>query len=251
MRDGYVGVVDDPSRTIAFDALFNFRDLGGYAGLDGRTTRWRRVFRSDSLHGIAEADTRAWSDLGVKTVIDLRRTFEVARFGRVPEADGLDYRHTPIRHLDWDEVGYPEGTLHPRWLADRYLNFADEGAEGIATTLGLIADPERAPVVVHCMAGKDRTGVVCALTLALLGVPDEVIGEDYALSTAAMEALSAHLAKVNPVAVASPQYFECPAEAMQIFLDDLRDKHGSVEGYVKDIGLTAEQVTAMRDHLLG
>ncbi|GAA0801434.1 tyrosine-protein phosphatase [Spirilliplanes yamanashiensis] len=241
--------MENPSRTIAFDALFNFRDLGGYPGLDGRTTRWRRVFRSDSLHGIADADAAAWAELGVKTVIDLRRTFEVTKFGRVPEAAGLDYRHTPIRHLDWGRVDYPEDTHHPRWLADRYLNFAEEGADGLATTLSLLADPDRAPAVVHCMAGKDRTGVVCALTLALVGVADDVIAEDYALSTAAMTALTEHLAKADPTPV-TPRYFECPADAMQLFLDDLRTKHGSVEGYVRDIGVTEEQVAALRSHLL-
>lgn len=229
--------------------MFNFRDLGGYAGHDGRTIRWRRVFRADSPHGISAADRQAWAELGVRTVIDLRRTFEVAKFGRVPEAAGLDYRHTPIRHLDWGQVDYPEGTVHPRWLADRYLNFAEEGADGVATALGLLADPDRAPAVVHCMAGKDRTGVVCALTMSLLGVPDDVIGEDYALSTAAMAALTAHLQKTDPDPV-TPRYFECPAEAMQLFLDDLRAKHGSVEGYVGDIGLTPEQVDTMRGHLL-
>jgi protein-tyrosine phosphatase len=241
--------VENPSRTLPFNALFNFRDLGGYTGLDGRTTRWRRVFRSDSLHGIGEADRQAWAALGVRTVIDLRRTFEVAKVGRVPDSEGLDYRHTPIRHLDWSEVDYPDGTVHPRWLADRYLNFAEEGADGIAATLCLLADPARTPAVVHCMAGKDRTGVVCALTLSLLGVADDVVGEDYALSTAAMKALTEHLATSDPEPV-TPHYFDCPAEGMLFFLDDLRAKHGTVEGYVRDIGLTAEQVATMRDHLL-
>lgn len=241
--------MENPSRTLPFTALFNFRDLGGYAGLDGRTTRWRRVFRSDSLHGIADGDRQAWAELGVHTVIDLRRDSEVQRFGRVPHDDGLDYRHTPIDHLDWAEVGYPEGTLHPRWLADRYLNFAEQGADGMATALGLLADPDRVPAVVHCMAGKDRTGVVCALTLSLLGVDDDVVAADYALSTTGMVALMEHLSRTDPEPV-TRRYFECPAEAMRLFLDDLRDKHGSVEGYVRDIGLTDQQVAALRDHLL-
>ncbi len=241
--------MESPSRTLPFTALFNFRDLGGYAGRDGRTTRWRRVFRADSLHGIGEEDRQAWAELGVRTVIDLRRDGEVRHFGRVPHHDGLDYRHTPIDHLDWREVEYPEGTVHPRWLADRYLNFAEQGADGLATALSLLAEPDRAPAVVHCMAGKDRTGVVCALTLSLLGVADDVVAEDYALSTAAMVALTEHLARTDPEPV-TQRYFECPAEAMQLFLDDLRAKHGSVEGYVRDIGLTGEQVATLRDHLL-
>jgi protein-tyrosine phosphatase len=240
--------VTSPERVLALDGLFNFRDLGGYVGLDGRTTRWRRVFRSDSLHGIT--DPAAFAALGVRTVVDLRREDEIDRFGRVAPASDLDYRHLPIRHLDWADVDYPDGTAHPRWLADRYLNFAEQGGDGLAATLAVIADADRLPVVVHCMAGKDRTGVVCALTLSLLGVPDEVIAEDYSLSDAGMAALAAWVREQHPDNNDQPHYFRCPTDAMLFFLADLRAKHGSIEGYATDIGLTDQQVAALRDHLL-
>ncbi len=242
--------MDTPTRSLTFRALFNFRDLGGYTGLDGRTTRWRRIFRSDSLHGITADDREAWSALGVRTVVDLRRENEIEQFGRISADAGVTYRHLPIRHLDWAEVDHPEGTDRPRWLADRYLNFAEEGAEGLRDTLAVLADPAQTPAVVHCMAGKDRTGVVCALTLALLGVDDATITADYALSNEAMAALAAWVREQHPDNQDQPHYFDCPADAMQLFLDDLRARHGSVEGYVRDIGLSAGQVAAMRDHLL-
>src|SRR5689334_22922965 len=115
------------SRSLEFSAMFNFRDLGGYRAGGGRTVRWRRVFRSDSLHAIdPTADGAAWAELGVRTVLDLRRGFEVEQFGRVPHTDGLDYRHLPLEHVDWGDVAYPEGTDHPRWLADRYLDFTEQ-----------------------------------------------------------------------------------------------------------------------------
>jgi protein-tyrosine phosphatase len=244
-------VAEQYSRNLGFSATYNFRDVGGYTGLDGRTVRWRRLFRADSLHRIDEEDAAAFTALGIRTVIDLRRPFEVEKFGRVHERYGLDYRNLVIEHIDWDEVGHPEGTVHERWLADRYLNFAEDGREGILESLRLIADPAAAPVVVHCMAGKDRTGTICALTLSLLGVADEDIATDYALTTDAMAPLTEYLLKTDPDAVRGNEHmFDSPPAAMQLFLDDLRALHGSVENYVRELGLTDAEITSMRRHLL-
>ncbi len=115
----------------------------------------------------------------------------------------------------------------------------------------MIADPGRAPVVVHCMAGKDRTGVVCALALSLLGVSDEDIAADYAMTETAMRRLTEYLRATDPEAIEGNEHmFDSPGAAMTLFLADLRAEHGSVEKYVRAIGVTAEQVTALRDHLL-
>jgi protein tyrosine/serine phosphatase len=235
----------------AFSSSYNFRDVGGYAGLDGRTVRWRRLFRSDSLHRLEGADLERFGALGVKTVIDLRRLFEIEEHGRVPHADGLGYHNVVLEHVDWDTVPHPAEVRHERWLADRYVNFAEDVRAGLAAALSLIADPASAPLVVHCMAGKDRTGVVCALTLSLLGVSDADIAEDYALTEAAMVSLTAYLLRTKPDMIQDKYHmFECPQDAMLLFLADLRERHGSVEKYVREIGVSAEQVATMRDHLL-
>lgn len=238
-------------RNLSFASIYNFRDVGGYAGLDGRTVRWRRLFRADSLHRLRGADLEAFGALGVKTVVDLRRDFEIERHGRVPHADGLDYRNVVVEHVDWDSIPQPVDIPHERWLADRYLNFAEDGGVGLAAALSLVADPAAAPAVVHCMAGKDRTGVVCALTLSLLGVSDTDIAEDYALTESAMASLTEYLMRTMPGEVQDKYHmFDCPEDAMLLFLADLRERHGSVEKYVREIGVSAEQVAAMRDHLL-
>ncbi|WP_305782952.1 tyrosine-protein phosphatase [Symbioplanes lichenis] len=239
-------------RSLTFASNFNFRDVGGYAGLDGRTVRWRRLFRADSLHRLKGDDLVTFGELGVRTVIDLRRTREVERHGRVPAAPGLTYHNPVIEHVEWNDVPLLDGVPRARWLADRYLNFAADGTAGIGTALSLIADPAAAPAVVHCMAGKDRTGVVCALTLALLGVSDEDIAADYHLTEASMDSLSEYLQRVNPSPVTDKYHmFECPPEAILMFLTDLRALHGSVGDYVRSIGITGQQVAALRDHLLG
>ncbi|GAA2545374.1 hypothetical protein GCM10010435_12860 [Winogradskya consettensis] len=239
------------SRSLAFTTNYNFRDVGGYAGLDGRTVRWRRLFRSDSLHRLKGDDLVTWDELGIRSVIDLRRSHEVERNGRVPELAGLDYHNLVIEHVDWSTAPEPADMPHERWLADRYLNFAEDGRAGLSAALSLIADPDAAPAVVHCMAGKDRTGVVCALTLELLGVSDTDIAEDYALTEASIASLTEYLARTRPEMVQDKYHmYNCPKDAMLLFLGDLRARHGSVEAYVKEIGISDEQVATMRDHLL-
>ncbi|SCL58820.1 Protein tyrosine/serine phosphatase [Micromonospora chersina] len=234
-----------------FPALFNFRDVGGYRSRDGRTVRHRRLYRSDSLHRIDETDQAAFTALGIRTVIDLRRPTEVARDGRVPAYDGLTYRHIHPEHEDWAERRYEPGSDLARYLADRYADLARTGTAGLAEAVGLIADSANAPVVVHCVAGKDRTGIVCGLTLAVLGVPDEDIAADYALSTAASERFSAWVRATVPGAEEPPPPFlASPAEAMMLFLTELREGYGSPEGYLRHAGVTDDQLGALRAHLL-
>jgi protein-tyrosine phosphatase len=244
-------VADSYPRNLGFSATYNFRDVGGYRGLDGRTVRWRQLFRSDALHRLGEADAEAFAQLGARTVIDLRRPFEIEKYGRLTERYGLDYRNVVLQHVDWEEVEHPADVVHERWLADRYLNFAEDGRAGLLGALRVIADPAAAPVIVHCMAGKDRTGTVCALTLALLAVSDEDIAADYALTTSAMKPLTQYLLQKNPEAVVGNEHmFDSPTGAMRMFLDDLRALHGSVEDFVREIGLTDAELAALRGHLL-
>jgi protein-tyrosine phosphatase len=241
----------EPTRTPAVPSVFNFRDLGGYAARDGRTVRWHQLYRSDSLHRLGDDDREVFRALGVRTVIDLRRPTEITRDGRVPAYDGLAYHHIHPEHAEWTLVGTLDEHAVARWLADRYNDLARTGAAGIATALRVIATAQAAPVVVHCVAGKDRTGVVCALTLALLGVADEDIAADYAMSTAASARFHEWLRATTARGADLPTaYLSSPAETMLMFLNDLRTEFGSVEGYVKWAGLTSEQVDSLIAHLL-
>ncbi|MET8120685.1 tyrosine-protein phosphatase [Micromonospora sp. NPDC005189] len=240
----------DDSRQISLPATFNFRDVGGYLGHDDRSVRHGRLYRSDSLHRLTEQDRDAFAAIGIRTVIDLRRPTEVERDGRVPAYQGLTYRHIHPEHDDWAGTPHEEGASLARYLADRYADLAQTGTAGLAEAVGLIADSANAPVVVHCVAGKDRTGIVCALTLAVLGVDDADIVADYALSSEASARYSAWLATTVGVVNVPAPFLASPAEAMQIFLAELREGHGSVEAYLSHAGVTDEQLTALRDHLL-
>ncbi|GIJ28325.1 phosphotyrosine protein phosphatase [Micromonospora qiuiae] len=239
------------TRRIPFTATFNFRDVGGYRGQDGRTVRTGRLYRSDSLHRIGDADREVFTALGVRTVIDLRRPSEVERDGRVPDFDGLAYRHIHPEHAEWGMQPYQPGSDLARYLADRYADLARTGTAGLAEAIGLIADSANAPVVVHCVAGKDRTGIVCGLTLAVLGVEDDDIAADYALSSEASRRFTAWAAATFPNAAELPSPFlASPAETMLLFLAEIREGHGSIDGYLRHAGVTEEQLTALRTHLL-
>jgi protein tyrosine/serine phosphatase len=239
----------ETSRAYTFEGTFNFRDVGGYAARDGRTVRWRRLFRSDSLHRIDAADREAFAALGVRTVVDLRRPGEVERDGRVPAYDGLSYHHVHPEHDEWK--AFDEAESLESWLADRYADLAETGADGIGKALRLVADPDNAPVVVHCVAGKDRTGVVCAVTLSLLGVDDDTVAADYALSTEASQRFYAWVREILPEAAdLPPPYLASPAGTMRLFLTELRRRYGSVEGYARHAGLTGDDIAALRGHLL-
>jgi protein tyrosine/serine phosphatase len=233
--------------------VFNFRDVGGHLGAEGRSVRWGRLFRSDTLSRLTEIDREAFTGLGIRTVLDLRRAYEIARDGRVPEWEGLVWHNIDPKHREWNPADYDERAGVARFLADRYLDLAEEGPAGLAGALAVLADSANAPAVVHCVAGKDRTGVVIALALSLLGVSDHDIAADYALTQLSEAKFMAWLSETDPVAAKRipPMFYRLtPPEAMLMFLTELRARHGSIERYVTGAGLAREQIAALRGHLL-
>ncbi|HEY8452045.1 MAG: tyrosine-protein phosphatase [Micromonosporaceae bacterium] len=237
-------------RRIPFERVFNFRDVGGYRGADGRTVRWRRLFRSDALSGLTEADRERFLALGIRTVVDLRRPYEIAAAGRVPDWDGLVYRHLDPPHPEWVSNPYRDGMSLTRYLADRYHELIEHGARRLVEAIGVIADESAAPTVVHCVAGKDRTGVVCALTLSLLGVSDADIDADYALSTAGSQRYVDWARANGRSDVVMKAWWRSPPGTMALFLSELRQRYGSVERPLRDAGLSRGDIAALRRHLL-
>ncbi len=176
----------DPSRVVELEGCCNFRDLGGYPTADGQRTRWRRLFRADGLAQLSEADLEVLGELGVRNVIDLRTELEVESRGRFrPDGPGITYHHLPLTDT------LPGAEQAPAWgdtgfVSRRYVSMLQDGGSSVATAVTLLADPANLPAVFHCSVGKDRTGVLAAVVLGLLGVPEELIVDDYALSADAM-----------------------------------------------------------------
>jgi protein-tyrosine phosphatase len=240
------------TRDLEFNRLFNFRDLGGLRTAAGHTVRHGRIYRSDSLHALGEDDREMWRELGVRTVLDLRRPGEIEKWGRVPDWEGHTWEHVYLRHQPWEEVPWQyERHDLADYLEERYLAMARESGPDIARAMSVIADPAAAPVVVHCMAGKDRTGVICALTLSLLGVPDEEVAAEYALTSPNIARLRATLEAAKPGRTDMNHLpLDTPAVAMRRFLAGLRYRHGSIEGYLRDIGVPDSTGPILREHLL-
>jgi protein-tyrosine phosphatase len=242
-----------PGRSVPFSAVFNFRDLGGLPTVDGGQIRRGVLFRADNLGRLSLADKEAFAALGIRRVIDLRRDFEVTQLGRVPEWTGVAWHHHHINHELWDHSTYSAEIGVARWLADRYHDLLEDGGEDIGRIISLVSDVDDGPTVVHCVAGKDRTGLISALTLSLAGVPDEEIHADYALTELSEEPYIEWLRKTDPSAAAKPMpdfYTQTPAMAMQLTLAELRERHGSVQDYLGKYGVTESHVASIKNGLV-
>ena len=237
-----------PTRILEFEGCVNFRDLGGYRTADGRTVAWRRLFRADGLNKLTPADVAQLTDLGLTTVIDLRTLDEAEQRGSFP-VDQVPVRYVglPLTDVlpateelpDWKEAAY---------VATRYGAMVSEGGPVLTEAIEVLASSGSLPAVMHCSAGKDRTGVLSALILAFLGVPDETIIEDYALSAQAMGRLLERLKAEYPEAVDQVEKF-APAilhvvpETMEQFLATLRLEYGTYDELAAALGVVGAMDT--------
>jgi protein-tyrosine phosphatase len=244
---------DFARRHIPFEACWNIRDIGGYGTADGGTTAWQRYFRSGALEEMTPADRERLAGLAVATVIDLRRPDELEGKGGHPAADiGARYLHLPP---------LPDGASQeldtrfgPGISGARYLGYLDYAAGPFREIFEVLAAPETYPAVVHCTAGKDRTGVVTAMALTLAGVEEETIALDFALTNrdtdrwlAWMRSAGRPLASENPDE--ARRILGVPPEAIRVFLAGLRERYGSVEGYLRTIGLSASTLRGVAEAL--
>jgi protein-tyrosine phosphatase len=163
-------------RHLRVDGTYNLRDVGGYPTHAGGSVAWRTLFRSDSLHRLDSHSVAGLAALDLRTIVDLRADIEVEQ--RPSALTGLPARivHSPIVR---DPTGLPPMTD----LDAEYRYMIDECGNPIGAAVRALCAPGALPALVHCAAGQDRTGIVIALVLAVLGVPDELIGADYSLSS--------------------------------------------------------------------
>ncbi len=222
-------------RHLTFERLHNFRDLGGYPTADGRQVRWGRLYRSDSLGKLSGNDLEQFAAIGVRTVIDLRHSWEVDKWGRLPDAGGIEYHNYSIEHRPYDQSKLSSVIDPVRFLADRYAEVASDGSAEIGQTLRVIAAAGSAPLVFHCASGKDRTGIIAALVLSMLGVSEGDIVADYALTGLATQRLVADWHAAYPGRpLLWPHFGTAPADLMRVFLTELAATFGSVHEYVTD-----------------
>jgi protein-tyrosine phosphatase len=222
----------------AFVGCLNFRDLGGHLTAMSCRIPARRLFRSDYISEAWKLGGDAPARSRLKTVIDLRSESELRRTEFVTSASvGL---HVP---LDNPQRGMTmEDWRNPHSVAERYLELLLNGADSVAEILAVLTDPASYPVAIHCSGGKDRAGIITALLLALLGVSDGAIMADYALSgfgaARLVIALQQRLRdRPDIIRRYLPALLSTHPDNIGLFLDRLREKFGSVEGYVSEIGM--------------
>ncbi|MET9854448.1 tyrosine-protein phosphatase [Streptomyces sp. NPDC006450] len=239
------------TRHIEFERLHNFRDLGGYRTADGSTVVWGALYRADSLGKLAGADWERFLELGVRTVIDLRYPWEIEAKGRIPEPERFAYANHSIEHRPYDQAEIDPDTDPWRFLADRFAEVAEDGVAEIRATIELLAGGP-GPAVFHCTSGKDRTGLIAALVLSLLGVDEEQILTDFALTELATARLTADWHTANPGRTMRwPSYGRAPAEIMSLTLAGLTARYGSVRSYLADeVGITPATTARLRARFL-
>jgi protein-tyrosine phosphatase len=251
------------SRHVEFEACFNFRDLGGYETRDGRELRWGTLYRSDTLHRLTDADADTFGALGLQTVIDLRSQTEIDDHGRLAHhVDAIDWHN--IAMLDNVKLAppdpgtpAPESVTAPQDLApgEGYVLIAERYAPSIAEVFRLLTLADALPAVFHCTAGRDRTGIISAMILDVLGVPDEVIAQDYVLTELARERTTEWIEAHEPAFAAymaqfPPERRVMRAEMIVGFVELTRAKHGSIAGFLAGAGVGEDRLEALRARLL-
>lgn len=261
-----VGEGRDPAaRLVAIEGARNLRDIGGYPTADGRSVRWRKVFRGGHPAAIRPDQHQQFRQLGLATILDLRTNDERARQPYPPALlDGVDYRWRDYRHSDSDLLArLRTATVSAdevrEGILKSYRALPYEQAEGVGMLFRLLADGAT-PLLVNCTAGKDRTGTAIALLLLALGVSRADVVDDYTLT----ERLEPPASTLRALAPDGPYAFlldidpeiwrpmmRADAGYLDAQLEGLERAHGSIEKYLADEhGVTEERLACLRDRLL-
>ena len=246
---------------LELEGAANVRDVGGLRTTDGRTTRPGALLRADNLQELTPRDVEVLRGWGVRTVLDLRHPAEVEAHGPGPFADAADHRRLSLIPQ------VPEGEAAQAAVPSRehragatptdmdgfYLGYVEDAPQGIADALRAIAHD--GPALVHCAAGKDRTGVVVALALRLAGVSREEVVADYVRSAERIDGVLARL-QASPLygpalAAATVDDVVPVAGSMERFLDGVDARWGGVEALAREIGLDDDDLARLRDRLVG
>jgi protein tyrosine/serine phosphatase len=241
---------NEATRALAWGACLNVRDLGGLATSDGRRLRRGALVRSDQLCRLDDGGRESLLAHGVRTVIDLRTPAEAERDpDPIWHEHGIDYLQIPQQ----SEQLWREFDPIAKTRAERDALAIDRCSEQNAAMARAVAQAAPGGVLIHCLAGKDRTGIAVALLLGLVGVSDADIAADYALSEAALASEKVAALAAAPDEEARGRIergYDSRAETMLATLAHLRARHGGAVAYLTRAGLTATEIERIRVRLL-
>ncbi len=226
--------------------LLNVRELGGHPTRDGATTRLRSLLRADDLVQLADEGTQALAGYGVRTVVDLRWPGEVAAKTHPLARNAHGMRYHQISLLANDEMQW--ASLSGECTKEMWkCAVLEHTRPQLKEVLEIIAAADSAPLVFHCVAGKDRTGVIAALLLALADVEPDAIAADYAASSRHL--VDAYLLRYSNLERAEIlEALRCPEEGVHNMLAYLA-RYGGAAGYLGAIGLKHATIARLRARL--
>jgi protein tyrosine/serine phosphatase len=236
-------------RFLPLEGSLNFRDLGGRPTASGRRVRWGRLYRADALHHLTERDVTHLRDaVGLRTIVDLRSTSESDSASPRLLAPPVVYHRIPL--FERERSGEAPSGLGLDMLYFAMMGFAQPR---IARVVELLA-AARDPAVFHCAAGKDRTGVVAAVVLGALGVPDEEIVQDYACTRRSLdriiERLRATAGYEYVFSELPPETLHAEPDTMERLLRRVGERWGSMQGYLLEAGLAEDTLARLAASLL-
>jgi protein tyrosine/serine phosphatase len=237
---------DRDERVLLLAGADNVRDLGGLPTLDGRRTRRGRLFRGELLSSLIDADVEVLiGEVGLRTVVDLRTRGEVRHsLGNWAEHD-VAWIHCPFRLGGLAPIPGPGADY-----VAAYMGFLEADPRPVLLAARTLMNVESHPALFHCAAGKDRTGVLSALLLDVLGAPRPAIAEDYAMTSERLPQVLERLVGMEPYremlegTLASDH--EARAENMIAFLEALDTRHGGAETWLVEHGLSPAVVAGFR-----
>jgi protein tyrosine/serine phosphatase len=247
----------EPDRWIRLPGTANLRDLGGYPSTGGGTVRWRTLLRSGALHRLDHSGRAALAGLGLRTVIDLRTDEEVMATpsalrgtGHAGATAGTGVRTYHVPLFDAPAIG----RLPPE-LAAIYRYMIDDCGAAIAEAVGRLCASNALPGLIHCTAGKDRTGLVAAIVLEVIGVPDDIIAADYAMSGTYLDPGAATAIRQVRAVSGVGRWLDLGALGAQPrviheALAHIRARAGTVTGYLLQNGLRPRDIDTLRRALV-
>lgn len=244
-------IAPSPQRHHRLPGLYNFRDAGGYDTAAG-TVRWGKLFRSDALHRIDDVTRQHLVGLGIAHVVDLRSAMELEAAPSAITGLPITVHHLPVF------AGAAPVSAAASGIARVYEHIVDERGEALAAAVRVIAGTEpHEAVLVHCTAGKDRTGLVIALALSAVGVARADVVADYALTEAnlrgewADQMLAAIRARgIDPTPEIVGLVTASPAAVLEATLERIDARHGSITDYLIAHGMTAAEIDRLADTLI-
>ncbi|KAF5393165.1 hypothetical protein D9757_001236 [Collybiopsis confluens] len=252
---------------VSISGVINVRDLGGYSSIThpGKCTKSHFIYRSAEVAGITEEGKQQLHRLGIHKVFDLRSDTEIAKYNSPPPTiDGVELNHIPVfKTEDYSPEMmakryqlYASGTTEA--FMELYSQILDHGGPAFGAILRWIRDNPNDACIFHCTAGKDRTGILAALILKLVGVDDTDISNDYSLTRIGREPARAKIMErlsKEPIFASNNEaalvMFTCRPETMLALLNLLQTKYGGVEEYVKRYAyLSDSDITTIQSNLL-